>query len=107
MKKLGRWLIVGVIVLVLLIAAVAIWVYQQLNQETIELGATEGELVFMSDRDGDWDLYMLDKEGNLINITKASDADEYYPSFTFNGDQLSLFSNEPGDWSRVNLTDRA
>jgi Tol biopolymer transport system component len=58
----------------------------------------------MSDRDGDWDLYMLDKEGVLHNLTEASDADEYYPSFTFTGEQLSLFTNQPGDVSpaRVN-----
>lgn len=97
MKKLGRWLIVVLIVLVAIIAALVVWIYNQLEKDTIELGKTEGELVFMSDRDGDWDLYMLDKEGELINVTADSDADEYYPSFTFNGDQLSLFSNQTGD----------
>ncbi|MBN1563229.1 MAG: PD40 domain-containing protein [Anaerolineae bacterium] len=104
MKRWGRWLIMGGIALVVIIAAAAIWIYRQLDQETIELGATEGELVFMSDRDGNWDLYMQNKEGELINITAASEADEYYPNFTFNGDQLSLYSNAPGAISpaRVN-----
>ena len=104
MKKFGRWLMIGGIVLLLIIGGLAFWVYQQLDQETIELGATEGELIFMSDRDGDWDFYMQDKEGNITNVTAESDADEYFPSFTFNGQQLGLFTNELGDISsaRVN-----
>ncbi|MBI5961070.1 MAG: hypothetical protein HY866_20190, partial [Chloroflexi bacterium] len=55
-KRVRNGLVLGGLVLLLLLAAVIIWVYRQLTKETIKLGSSEGELVFMSDRDGDWDL---------------------------------------------------
>lgn len=105
MKNLGRIVLIGVLLLVIVIVAGGIYIYRQLDQETIELGRTEGELVFMSDRDGDWDIFLLDKEGELHNLTADSAGDEYYPNFTFNGEQVSLFSNVTGDITpaRVNV----
>ncbi|MBI5958437.1 MAG: PD40 domain-containing protein [Chloroflexi bacterium] len=96
-KRVRNGLVLGGLVVVVLLAAVIIWVYRQLTKETIKLGSSEGELVFMSDRDGDWDLYLLDKEGELHNLTAESDAHEYYPGFTFDGEQISMFSTATGD----------
>jgi Tol biopolymer transport system component len=94
-----RLLIVSGIVLLAALIIIAVWVYRQLNQDTIQLGRTEGELVFMSDRDGDWDIYLLDQSGDLHNLTAASDGHEYYPGFTFDGDRISLFSTASGEVS--------
>jgi TolB protein len=104
MKRFGRFLIVVLILLVVIIAVAAVLIYRQLDKETIKLGGTEGELVFMSDRDGNWDYFMLDKDGNLHNLTDESDAHEYFPNFTFTGDQLSGYSTDSGSMSpmRVN-----
>jgi TolB protein len=96
-KRARNWLAGCVAVLVLLAVAVTVWVYERLNQETIKLGRTENELAFMSDRDGDWDIYLLDKEGQLHNLTDESGGHEYYPTFTFDGQQISLFSTADGD----------
>jgi len=96
-KKVRTWVVGCVVVLALLAVAVTIWVYERLNQETIQLGRTEHELAFMSDRDGDWDIYLLDKEGQLHNLTDESSEHEYYPTFTFDGQQISLFSTAAGD----------
>jgi TolB protein len=90
-------LVGAVVIVALALVAFVIWVYRQLDKETIELGSSEGELAFMSDRDGDWDIYLLDKEGQLHNLTDGSSGDEYYPGFTFDGSVISMFSTDTGD----------
>ncbi|MBN1564911.1 MAG: PD40 domain-containing protein [Anaerolineae bacterium] len=89
-----RLVVVAVILVAALIAGAG-WVYRQFNQDTIQLGHTEGELVFMSDRDGDWDLYLLDQQGDLHNLTAGSEAHDYYPGFSFNGNRIGFFSAAP------------
>jgi len=51
----------------------------------------------MSDRDGDWTSTCWDTAGTLHNLTAASAAHEYFPSFTFDGEQISLFSITSGE----------
>jgi Tol biopolymer transport system component len=96
-KRVRNWLAGCLVVLVVLVGAVIVWVYQQLNHETIKLGKTENELAFMSDRDGDWDLYLLDKDDQLHNLTDESGGHEYFPGFTFDGEQISMYSTATGD----------
>lgn len=96
-KRVRNYLVGCVVVLVALGTAIVVWVYERLNQETIKLGRVENELAFMSDRDGDWDIYLLDKEGQLHNLTDKSSGHEYYPYFTFDGQQINLFSTADGE----------
>jgi TolB protein len=95
--KLRKWLAGCLLILVVVIVIVGIWVYRQLNKETIKLGKTENEIAFASDQDGDWDIYLLDKEGELHNLTQESSGHEYCPYFTFNGQQINMFSTATGD----------
>jgi TolB protein len=104
-KRARNWLIGCAVIVLLLIVAVGVWIYDRLNQETIKLGKTENEMVFMSDRDGEWDIYLLDKDGQLHNLTEESAGYDYYPTFTFDAQQVSLFSTASGDVTaaRVNV----
>jgi TolB protein len=96
MKRFRRFLIVGMAVLVIVIVAVIVVIYQQLNKETPKV-KTAGELSFMSDRDGNWNIYLRDKAGDLHNLTEASDAHEFFANFTFGGEVLNLYSTKSGE----------
>lgn len=96
MKKFKRFIIIGLAIVVILVVALIVAIYQQLNKETPQV-KTAGELVFMSDRDGNWNIYLLDKAGDLHNLTAASDAHEFFANFTFGGDVVNLYSTEPGE----------
>ena len=96
MRKLSRVLLVGVAVLLIVVIAAAIVIYQQLNKKTPEV-KTEGELAFMSDRTGNWDIFLLDKDENLVKLTADSAAHEFFANFTFGGDVLNLYSTDSAD----------
>ncbi|MCS7071214.1 MAG: hypothetical protein NZM00_06895 [Anaerolinea sp.] len=57
------------------------------------------EIVFMSNRDGDWDLYLLTlASGDLLNLTGGSDDgdgydDDAFPAFSADGGALTFLSN--------------
>jgi hypothetical protein len=96
MKRFGRLLLVGLAVLLIVVIAAAVVIYQQLNKETPKV-KTEGELAFMSDRTGNWDILLLDKDEKLVNLTAASTAHEFFANFTFGGDVLNLYSTDSGE----------
>jgi TolB protein len=96
MKRFRRILFIGLAALVIVIAAAVVVIYRQLNKETPKV-KTEGELAFMSDQAGNWDIFLLDKDGNLHNLTEASAAHEFFANFTFGGDVLNLYSTDSGD----------
>ncbi len=96
MKRFRRLLLVGLAVLLIVVIAAAVVIYQQLNKETPEV-KTEGELAFMSDRTGNWDIFLLDKNEKLVNLTAASAAHEFFANFTFGGDVLNLYSTDSGE----------
>jgi Tol biopolymer transport system component len=58
-----------------------------------------GDIVFMSNRDGDWDLYRLTlATGELLNLTGAGDDgdgydDDAFPAFSADGGALTFLSN--------------
>lgn len=105
MKRTRRVVITLIITLVTLAGGAALWIYERLDSDPPKLDPVAAELVFMSDRDGDWDIYRLNAAGELHNLTAASDAHEYFPSFTFDGEQVSLFSTADGSVgpARVNV----
>jgi TolB protein len=97
MKRL-KWFVIGGLAVVLVIVVVAaILVYLQLNKDTIKLGNTNSELAFISDRDGDWDIYLLSPDGTLKNLTEDSDGHEYFMNFTFDGKAVAFYSSHSGE----------
>ncbi len=57
------------------------------------LADDDRQIAFMSNRDGDWDLYQLTlSSGETINLTDT-DADEAFPSYDFAGQAITYVSN--------------
>lgn len=53
-----------------------------------------GMVIFMSNRDGDWDIYTLDlASGALTNLTNNT-VDDGFASYSLDGKQISLISNQ-------------
>ena len=84
-------------VLVIVVAILGYLVYDRLSEDPIELGRANGDLAFMSDRDGNWDIFIMDTEGNMLNITTASDGHEFGFNFTFEGEVLNLYTSHSGE----------
>ena len=59
--------------------------------------ATEGKIAFVSNRDGDREIYVMDTDGtNQINLTNNPDWDEQ-PSWSPDGRKIAFVSNRDGD----------
>jgi len=99
MKRFRRVLVIGLLVVAVLIIAAAVFIYDRLHSDTIELGETRGELAFMSNRAGDWDILLLDPDGTLTNLTDEGEGDDFFFSFAFSGDLITFFSNRGGGFS--------
>ncbi len=57
-----------------------------------------GHIVFQSDRDGDWDIYVLNVEdGELVQLTHNT-ADDEYPVWSPDGRQIAFKSNRTGNF---------
>ncbi|MBK8023438.1 MAG: hypothetical protein IPK19_18910 [Chloroflexi bacterium] len=58
------------------------------------LAGLSGTIIFMSDRDGDWDVYTLDlASGALSNLTRNR-AEDGFASYALDGEQISFLSDE-------------
>ena len=65
-----------------------------------------GKIAFASNRNGDYDLYilMLDASGNALRqVTTGTDA-EIHPAWSPDGERLAFASNRDGDWD-IYITD--
>ena len=61
-------------------------------------GAT-GQIVFQSDRDGDFEIYVMNVDGSeLTQLTDNSASDEY-PTWSPDGSQIAFTSNRDGDYN--------
>lgn len=78
---------------VVTLVAVALLIINALQTDPIPLGAPSGELAFISNRDGDWDIYTLDTEGKLTNLTNdGSGAHDYFASYAFDGEVINFLA---------------
>lgn len=67
---------------------------------------TRDEIVFVSDRDGDFDAYLMDTQGrNVRPLTRTPDRDEFAPRWSPDGDRLLLTVAEH-DYGLPRLSDR-
>jgi TolB protein len=103
MKRL-KWILLSVLlVVVIVVAAVGIYVYIQLNKDVPELAKIDRELAFISDQNGNWDIYILQEDGTLRNVTEENDADDYLFYFTFNRDMIYFYSNSSGAFNPARI----
>jgi TolB protein len=99
-KRLRARLIASFALLLLALGAViAGFVASRLNTTSIPAGAPSGELTFISDRDGNWDIFALDAAGDLRNLTGgyADGADDYFASWDFASERINFLSGRVGE----------
>jgi Tol biopolymer transport system component len=60
-----------------------------------ELKAVPHRIVYESNRDGSWDLFVMNADGsNPVNLTKTPDADEIYPKVSPDGARICFVCDE-------------
>lgn len=99
MKKFRRILLVVLLVIVIAGVALGIWIYNKLNADVIDLEEVDGDIAFISDRDGSWDIFILETDGTLRNLTKEGDGADYLEYMTFSADYVYFYNNRTGDFN--------
>lgn len=100
-RKLQLRIIASVLLVIIVAVAAAVAIFmERLRADPIPLGAPSGELAFMSNRDGNWDIFILKPDGTLTNMTpslegEVGDAD-YFASWAFSGDMVNFLTNRSG-----------
>jgi len=80
-----------------ILAAVVVGAYTILSSGgTSLLSARSGRIAFMSDRDGNWDIYIMDRDGNNLQNLTNSPAREGIPIYAAGQDKLIFASDQDG-----------
>ena len=58
------------------------------------VGLTAGRIAFQSNRPGNWDIYVVNRKGNVVRVT-SKDA-EFHPTWAPNGNAIALISDRTG-----------
>ena len=59
--------------------------------------AIEGRILFMSDRDGDWDLYIMNADGTGVRSLTDNTVDDWSGNFSPDGSQITFDGYRDGD----------
>ncbi len=95
-----KWAVVGLLAVILVAAAaIGIFIYERLHEDVIELEQASGDLAFISDRDGVWDIYVLAPDGKLRNVTAEGEGDSYLFSYTFDSSMIYFYTNSTGEFT--------
>jgi TolB protein len=71
---------------------------QDRNHRRARLKGVSGKIAFQSDRDGDWEIYIMNADGsNLVQLTHNTFADEY-PVWSPDGQQIAFQTNRDGNY---------
>ena len=99
MKKYRKY-ILGILVLVLLGGAgyVGYKIYNVSSKEPEELSKRNDDLAFMTDRDGHWDIVMVNPDNEITNLTQDSNNHNYFPYFSFDGTLVSFYAINEGEY---------
>ncbi len=55
-------------------------------------------IVYMSNRDGPWQIHMMNADGSDVRRLTTNEADNYHPRFSPDGQQIAFASKMDGDW---------
>jgi len=91
-------LLLGGLAVVLIVVSVGIILFvQRLQADPIALSSANNGLAFISDRDGSWDLFYLDQDETLTNLTDGGPGEQdYFASWSLNGEAINFLSNRTG-----------
>ena len=82
--------------LLLVCALVAFFAWGMLRAKpAVPLSAPGGPVAFMSNREGNWDIFCLDASGALSNLTQSA-AHDFFPAFSFDGGAMLYVSTSEG-----------
>ena len=93
MKKYGKY-ILGIVVIALLGVAgyIGYNLYNASSKEPEKLSKRNDDLAFMTNREGQWDIVIVNPDNEITNLTKESGNHNYFPYFTFDGTIVNLYA---------------
>lgn len=94
-----RYVLAGVILGTLVaFGAGSLLVLSVLRKAPIPLGPPSGELGFVSNQDGQWDIFRMDADGTLYNLTDdGSGFHDYFASWSFDSAMLNFITTRTGE----------
>ncbi len=81
--SLGHLILAGVVASVLILLMVCV--------------EAQGQIAFMSDRDGNWEIYVMDADGKNQRRVTNNPADDKWPSWSPDGKRIAFESDRDGD----------
>jgi Tol biopolymer transport system component len=92
--------ILTVAALVITLVAVILFMLQRITPR-IPLGTPNHEIAFVSNRDSNWDIFTMDSDGSLDNLTATSDegrtANDWFVAWAMDGEALFFLSDRTGE----------
>jgi Tol biopolymer transport system component len=88
--------VIIIFVSIFFIGLAALLIARFAQPPTIPTGTPSGELVFLSNRDSNWEIYALDSQGNIRNLSNDP-AGDYFASWSLDGQQVNFVSARTGE----------
>lgn len=96
-----RRIVITSVLLVIAVIVTGLGLYlQAIRTAPIPLGTPSGELTFTTNRDGDWDIVIVDTDGTQLNLTDEGDGEathEYFPSWSLDSEIINFLSSVSGE----------